>query len=142
MRKKVKTQKFYRYFDKGCLEPFAGKRFPKTFPARNDHRSLHFGSLLGRTFHNGHLIKIPNVFRAFSLLRHSHVPGTGPTSATVAKLRLVDGVKIHKVRRVRNFSRQYLFFRVTIKIFSYFSMAGDRVREGKCFSTLERRNLT
>lgn len=32
MRKKVKTQKFYRYFDKGCLEPFAGGRCRKLFP--------------------------------------------------------------------------------------------------------------
>lgn len=65
--KKVKTQKFYRYFDKGCLEPFAGKRFPKTFLARNDHRSLHFGSLLGEHFTTVISLK----FQTFSERFHS-----------------------------------------------------------------------
>lgn len=116
--RKIKTQKFYRYFDKGCcLDPsavFGGiskipslleylktKRFilgcprPSQFstdnksqtplnkvskPPNHPHGCLKkrsrrpvkppFWVNVGRVFTSVHLIKIPNIFRALSLLQH------------------------------------------------------------------------
>ena len=94
----------------------------------SDHRNRPWvWVIVEEEIYNGHLIKIPNIFRTLSLLQHIS------WGWVVENLRLVDGVKTYKtsewvsemkIWRARNFARQYLFFRYDKNIFVFIHMIG------------------